>query len=146
MATVHRTHPAPDLPPQEPLVTHQEPLVTRLGRLLRLEIELGLAETRLTLRRLAVALAVAVLCLITLVASLVVLLVAALAPLFEARWEHFLIAGGVTLLLAVAGLVWSAWSLKRLQWPKQTLVSLEENWRWLAAQLRSRLTLQRRGT
>jgi uncharacterized membrane protein YqjE len=135
MATVHHIPTAPDL-------DHDEGLVTRLLRLLKLEIELWLAETRLTLRRLAVALGVAVLSTITLVASLVVLLVAALAPLFDARWEHFVIAGGAALLLAVAGLAWSAWSLKHVKWPRQTLASLEENWRWLAAQLRSRLTLR----
>lgn len=142
MATVHHTPAAPDLD-HDGLVT-DEALVTRLARLLKLEIELGLAETRLTLRRVAVALAVAVLSVITLVASLVVLLVAAFAPLFDARWEHFVIAGCVTLLLALVGLAWSAWSVKHVQWPRQTLASLEENWRWLATQLRSRLTLQRR--
>jgi uncharacterized membrane protein YbhN (UPF0104 family) len=135
MATVHRIPPTPDL-------DHDEGLVGRLTRLLKLEMELGLAETRLLLRRVAVALAVAVLSIITLVASLVVLLVAVFAPLFDAAWEHFVIAGGAGLLLAVIGLAWTAWRLKRLQWPRQTLASFEENWRWLAAQLRSRLTLQ----
>jgi len=135
MATVHR------IPPRADLDHDDEGLVTRLARLLKLELELWLAETRLTLRRVVVALAVAVLSLIALVASLVVLLVAAFAPLFDARWEHFVIAGGATLLLAVAGLAWTAWRLKHVRWPRQTLTSLEENWRWLAAQLRSRLRL-----
>lgn len=129
------------LPPAAEL-DRDEGLVGRLGRLFKLEVELGLAETKLLLRRLAVAAGVAVVATIVLVASLVVLLVAAFAPLFDARWEHFLIAGGLALLLAAAALAWSAWRLTHLQWPEHTLASLEENWRWLAAQLRSRLTLR----
>jgi hypothetical protein len=134
MATIPHAHPHPDL-------HDDEGVPARLVRLLELELELGLAETRALLRRLAVTLAVAVAAVITLVASLVVLLVAALAPLFDAVWEHFVIAGGAALLLAVAALAWAVWHLTHLPWPRETLASLEENWRWLAAQLRSRLTL-----
>ena len=135
MATVEPLSPAAELDPDEGLVG-------RLGRLVKLEVELGLAETKQLLRRLAVVTGVAVVATIVLVASLVVLLVAAFAPLFDARWEHFLIAGGLALLLAVAALAWSAWRLTHLQWPEHTVASLEENWRWLAAQLRSRLTFR----
>ena len=47
-------------------------------------------------------------------------------------------------LLSLAALGWAAYRLTHLAWPKETLNSLEENWRWLAAQLRSRLTLRSR--
>jgi hypothetical protein len=45
--------------------------------------------------------------------------------------------------VAAAALGWSAWRLTHLSWPKETLRSFEENWRWLVLQLRSRLTLSR---
>ena len=69
-------------------------------------------------------------------------LAGAVAPLFDAAWQHLVIAGGSVFLLALAALAWSAWRLKHLEWPHQTLTSFEENWQWLAAQLRSRLTLR----
>jgi len=133
MATVHR------LP--VPARAEDEGVVTRLARLLRLEVELGLVESRLLIRRLAVAVAVAVVAAIALISSLVMLVAAAVAPLFDAPWEPLLIAGGGVALLSLAALGWSAWRLKHLSWPTETLKSFEENWRWLAAQLRSRLTL-----
>jgi hypothetical protein len=119
-----------------------EALAARLGRLLRLEVELGLAETRDFVRGIVVAIALTVVGTIALIASLVVLLAAALSPLFGARWEPLLIAGGGVALLSGAALVWSVWRFRHLSWPTETLTSFEENWRWLAAQLRSRLTLR----
>jgi uncharacterized membrane protein YqjE len=119
-----------------------EGLVAHLGQLLRLEIELGLSETRGVLITAAIAIAVAVVAGTTLIASAVVLVAAAFAPLFDARWEPLLIAGGGTAVLAVLALGWSAWRLRRLQWPRETLISFRENWRWLAAQVRSSLTLR----
>lgn len=133
MATVHR------LP--VPARADDEGVVTRLSRLLRLEVELGLVEGRQLIRRLAIAVVVAVAAAIALISSLVVLVAAAVAPMFDASWEPLLIAGGGVALLSLAGLGWSAWRLKHLSWPTETLKSFEENWRWLAAQLRSRLTL-----
>jgi hypothetical protein len=133
MATVHR------LP--VPARTDDEGVITRLARLLRLEVELGLVEGRLFIRRLAMAVVIAVVAAIALISSLVVLVAAAAAAMFDARWEPLLIAGGGVALLSLAGLGWSAWRLKHLSWPTETLKSFEENWRWLAAQLRSRLTL-----
>jgi hypothetical protein len=121
-----------------------EALAARLGRLVRLEVELGLAETRDFVQGIAVAIVVAMSSAIALIASLVVLLAAALSPLFGARWEPLLIAGGGVVLLSGAALVWSVWRLTHLSWPTETLTSFEENWRWLAAQLRSRLTLYSR--
>jgi Putative Actinobacterial Holin-X, holin superfamily III len=119
-----------------------EALATRLGRLLRLEVELGVAETRDFVRGIGVAIAVSVLATIALIASLVMLLAAALSPLFGAPWEPLLIAGGGVALVSALALAWSAWRLTHLSWPTATLTSFEENWRWLAAQLRSRLTLR----
>jgi putative superfamily III holin-X len=121
---------------------HDPSLLARLTRLLKLEVELGVAETRQFVRTIAMAIAVAVPAVIALVAAVVVLLAGALAPLFDSAWEHLIIAGGFVLLLALAGLGWSAWRLTHLKWPHETLTSFEENWRWLGAQLRSRLTLR----
>ena len=117
-----------------------EALAARLARLLRLELELGLAETRDFIRGLVVAIALTVVGAIALIASLVVLLAAALSPLFGAHWEPLLIAGGGVALLSGVALTWSVWRFRHLSWPTETLTSFEENWRWLAAQLRSRLT------
>jgi len=140
MATVHRlpTRPAP-------IDVEDDAVLTRLTRLVKLEMELGVAETRALLRTLLVTIALAVPAAVALIAAIVVLLAAALSPIFDARWEPLLIAGGGVALLALAALAWSAWRLTHIAWPKQTLASLEENWRWLAAQLRSRLTLRSPG-
>jgi uncharacterized membrane protein YqjE len=116
-------------------------VIASFGRLAQLELELGLAETRRVLIGAAIAAGVAVVGAVALIASLVVLIAAAFAPLFDASWQHLLIAGGGVFLLAAAGVAWSAWRLTRLDWPRLTLSSLAENWRWLEAQLRSRLTL-----
>jgi hypothetical protein len=121
-----------------------EALVARLGRLLRLEVELGLAETRDFFRGIAVAIVLALTGAVALIASFVVLLAAALSPLFGARWEPLLIAGGAVALLSGTALAWSTWRLRNLSWPTETLTSFEENWQWLAAQLRSRLTWRSR--
>jgi putative superfamily III holin-X len=114
----------------------------RLAHLAQLELELGLAEARQILTTAAVAIVVAFVALIVLVAGLVVALTGAVAPLFASRWEPFVIGGGGVGVLAVAALAWSALRLRTLHWPVETLGSLEENWQWLAAQLRSRLTLR----
>ena len=128
-----------------PAPTRHESLAARLVRLVALELELGWAETRSLVVRVAVALAVALPAAVALLASIIVLVAGALALLFGSPWQHLVIAGGVVALLALAALAWSAWRLTHIAWPKQTLASLEENWRWLAAQLRSRLTLRSPG-
>ena len=140
MATVHRLPTRPT-----PIDAEDDAVLTRLTRLLKLEMELGVAETRALIRTVIVAVAVALPSAIALIAALVVLLAAALSPIFDARWEPLLIAGGGVALLALAALAWAVWRLTHLSWPKETLQSLEENWRWLAAQLRSRLTLRSPG-
>lgn len=134
MATVHQL-PVPARPPED------EGVVARLARLLRLEVELGLVEGRQFIRTVAIAAAVAMISIIAAISSLVMLVAAAVAPIFGARWEPLLIAGGGVALLSLAALAWSAWRLTHLSWPTQTLKSFEENWRWLAVQLKSKLTL-----
>jgi putative superfamily III holin-X len=133
MATVHRL----------PVAAHSDDdgVVNRLTRLLRLEVELGLVEGRRLIRSVAIATAVAVVAAVALISSLIVLVAAAVAPMFDARWEPLLIAGGGVGVVSLLALGWSAWRLRHLSWPTETLRSFEENWRWLAAQLRSRLTL-----
>ena len=134
MATVHRL--------ATPSITEAEGVVTRLTRLLRLELELGLSEARNLVRTLVLAIAIAVPAAIALIASLVVLVAGAVSPFFGAPWQPLVIAGGGVALLSLLALAWSAWRLKHLSWPTETLRSFEENWRWLATQLRSRLTLR----
>jgi hypothetical protein len=135
MATVHPLPVRADGAPPD-----AEGVLNRLARLISLELELGLAETRATFVAAAIAIAVAVTAAIAAVAAVVVLVVAAFAPLFDAPWEPFVIAGGGVLLLAVAAIAWSVYRLTHLTWPRETLRTLQENWQWLAVQLRSRLT------
>ena len=134
MATVHRIDTS--------AVHRHESLFARLTRLVALELELGWAETQGLLKRLAIAVALAIFSAIALLASIIVLIAGALAPLFDATWQHLVIGGGVFAVLAVAGLAWSAWRLTHLEWPHQTLRSLEETWRWLVTLLKSKLTLR----
>jgi uncharacterized membrane protein YqjE len=132
MATVHRLPARVEAP-------HDESIAGRLVKLAKLELELGLAETRDVVVSAVIAVAVAVPAFVLLLAASVVLVAAAFAPLFDAHWQHLVIAGGGVALLALAALAWSAWRLTHLSWPKETVASFQENWRWLGAQLRSRL-------
>jgi MFS family permease len=134
MATLHRIE-VPDSAPDESLFS-------RLTRLAALELELGWAETQGFVKRLAIAAAVAAVAAIALLAAIIVLIAGALAPLFDAGWQHLVIAGGAVALLALAGLAWSAWRLTHLDWPHKTLRSLEDTWRWLVTLLKSKLTLR----
>ena len=135
MATVHRL-------PVRPDPDHDESVLSRLLKLGKLELELGLAETRDVVISAVIAIAVAIPAAVLLLASFVVLIAAAFAPLFGAHWQHLVIAGGGVALLAIAALAWSAWRLTHLSWPKETVASFQENWQWLGAQLRSKLTLR----
>ena len=134
MATVHHI--------AAPETARDESIFARLTRLAALELALGWAETQGFLKRLAIAAAVAVVALVALLAAIIVLIAGALAPLFDASWQHLVIAGGAVALLALAGLAWSAWRFTHLDWPHQTLRSLEETWRWLVTLLKSKLTLR----
>jgi uncharacterized membrane protein YbhN (UPF0104 family) len=134
MATLHRV--------DAPESSSDESLFSRLTRLAALELELGWAETQGFMKRLGIAVAMAVICAVALLAAIVVLVAGALAPLFGGAWQHLVIAGGSVAVLALAGLAWSAWRLTHLDWPHQTLRSLEETWRWLVTLLKSKLTLR----
>jgi cytochrome c biogenesis protein CcdA len=134
MATVH--------PIRRPVDVNHDGVVSSLTRLLRLEVELGIAEVRQFVVSAAISVAAAAVAGIVLLASLIVLLAAAFAPLFHAPWQHLLIAGGGMALIAAGAIAWSLSRLRALRWPTQTLTSFEENWQWLGAQLRSRLTLR----
>lgn len=138
MATVHRL-PAPvETRPAQ----NDDSILGALVKIAKLELELAVAETREVLVAAAIAVAVAVPAAVLLLAALVVLIAAAFAPLFGAHWQHLVIAGGGVALLAIAALAWSAWRLTHLTWPKEIVASLQENWQWLGAQLKSRLTLR----
>jgi hypothetical protein len=134
MATVHSLRAVED--------QDHDSVLGHLADLGRLEIELGLAETRDVVRSALVAIGIAAVATVALIASVVVLLAGAFAPLFGAPWAHLVTSGGLVFLVALSVLAWSAWRLRSLEWPHETLGSLKENWRWLAAQLRSRLTLR----
>jgi uncharacterized membrane protein YqjE len=117
-------------------------VISRLVRLIELELELGLTEARSIMKTLVIAAGVAVTSLIVLLASLVVLVAGSIAPVFHTRWQHLIISGGLFFLLAVGGLAWSLSQFRNVKWPEETLRSLEETKRWLGAQLRSKLTLR----
>jgi Putative Actinobacterial Holin-X, holin superfamily III len=134
MATVHHIH--------EPEPAAPDSVLARLLRLARLEMELGLAEVRLLAKRVLVAVIVAAIAAMALVSAMVVLLAGGVAAFGGVTWQPFVIAGGGVALLSIVGLAWSAWRLRNLEWPNETLASFEENYRWLAAQLRSKLTLR----
>jgi hypothetical protein len=136
MATVHPIRSRTDI------VVEPDGVLALLTRLMRLELELGLAEARSLIISATIAVAAAAVAAITLIASIVVLIAGAVAPRFGAPWQHLVIAGGGVALLALATIAWSVWRLRTLEWPRQTLMSFEENWRWLGVQLRSRLTLR----
>ena len=133
VATVHRLSPAE---------LREGTIPARLVHLAQLEIELGLAEARHVVLKALLALGVALMAAIALVAALVVLLAGAVAALLGLAWAPLVIAGAGVALLALLVITWSVWRLRRLAWPHETLTSLQENWRWLGAQLRSRLTLR----
>jgi hypothetical protein len=138
MATVHRLPARID----SRTTPHDETILSGLLKLAKLELELAVAETREVLVSAAIAVAIAVPALVLLLAALVVLVAAAFAPIFGAHWQHLVIAGGGFTLLAFAALGWSTWRLTHLSWPTEIVASFQENWRWLGAQLRSRLTLR----
>jgi hypothetical protein len=135
MAIVHRL-------PTRIARDHDESILGRVLQLAKLEFELGIAETRDVVISAVIAVAVAVPAAVLLLAALVVLVAAAFAPLFGAHWQHLVIAGGGIVLLAAGAIAWSAWRLTHLSWPQETVASFQENWRWLGAQLRSRLKLR----
>ena len=133
MATIQR------IPVPEPTT---DGVLASLTRLARLELELAVSEARTFVVTMAVAIAIAVVGAIALIAAAIVLLVAVPAPFFGARWEPFVITGGGVVIVAAGAIAWSAWRLTHLEVPRHAIDSFEENWRWLGAQLKSKLTLR----
>ncbi len=121
---------------------HNGSLSAQLAHLAKLQGELALAETRSLFVSAAIAVAIAILASMAMVASAVVLIAGGLAPLFGGHWQHLVVAGGCAFITASVALAWSAWRLRHLEVPRETLQSLTENWEWLVAQVRSRLTLR----
>jgi Putative Actinobacterial Holin-X, holin superfamily III len=117
-------------------------LGAQLAHLAKLQGELALAETRSFIVSAALTAAIGIVAIMAMVASAVVLIVGGLAPLFGAHWQHLVVAGSGVFIAASLALAWSAWRVRRLEVPRETLQSLTENWEWLVAQVKSRLTLR----
>jgi hypothetical protein len=104
-----------------------------------------MVETRNLVRSLVLVVAIGIPAAIALIVAVLLLVAGAISPYFNARWEPLVITGGVVAVLSLIALAWSTWRVTHLSWPTETLRSFEETWRWLAAQLRSRLTLRSHG-
>lgn len=111
-----------------------------LGHLARLELELALAEVRRAAVSAGLAIGVALAAGIILVTSLVVLVAAALAPVFGADWRPLLIAGGGGALVSAAGLAWAIDRLRTVLTLDRARTSIKETWRWAETRLRSAKT------
>ena len=117
------------------------PMTTEVTHLVRLRVEMTVAETKSALVSAGVSVGLAIACVIVLVTGITLLIAAAFAPIFDAAWEPLVIVGGGALLLAAGGLAWSVSRLRRLgDVPRRTVDSMKEDWRWLETQLRSGLT------
>ena len=132
-ATVHR------LPTTEP--AKPDSLIDRVVRLLKLQVELGVAEVKQVAKSALVAVAVAVLGFLFLIASLVVLITGGVVGIAGGVAGPLVIAGGGVALISLAALGWSIWRLRNLEWPRETVTSLQTNSRWLGAKLKSTLTM-----
>jgi len=111
-----------------------------IGQLARLEVELAVAEVRRGAVSAAVAAGLAVVGSVILVASLVLLVAAALAPAFNADWRPLLIAGGGGALVSGAGIAWGIYRIRNIVTLERTRASIKETWRWVETRLRSAKT------
>ena len=111
-----------------------------IGQLARLEVELAVAEVRRGAVSAGVAVGVAVAGGVILVASLVLLLGAALAPAFNADWRPLLIAGGGGALVSGTGIAWAIYRIRNIVTLERTRASIKETWRWVETRLRSAKT------
>ena len=108
-----------------------------LGHLARLELELAIAEVKHAATSAGIAVGVAVAGAVTLVTSLIVLLAAALAPIFGGDWRPLLIAGGGGALLSGAAIAWAVYRVRNVVTLARTRASIKETWRWAETRLRS---------
>jgi len=111
-----------------------------LGHLARLEVELAIAELKRAATSVGLAAGVALAATVTLVTSLVVMLAAALAPVFDANWRPLLIAGGGGVLLSGAAIAWAVSRVRNVVMLARTRASIKETWRWAETRLRSAKT------
>jgi hypothetical protein len=107
------------------------------GHLARLELELAIAELKRAATSAGVAVGIAVAATVTLVTSLVLLLSAALAPVFEANWRPLLIAGGGGALLSGAAIAWAVYRVRNVVMLARTRATMKETWRWAGTRLKS---------
>jgi Putative Actinobacterial Holin-X, holin superfamily III len=135
-ATVHR------LPTPEP--AKPDSLIDRVLKLVKLQLELGVAEVKQVAKSALIAVAVALLAFVALIASLVVLVTGGVAASLGAVWAPFVVAGGGVALISLAALGLTVWRLRNLDWPRETVASLKSNSRWLQDKLASTVTIPRR--
>ena len=126
------------------LPTSPDSLIDRLLRLLKLQVELGVAEVKQVAKSALMAVAVAVLAILFLISSLVVLITGAVVAIAGGVWAPPVLAGGGVALLSLTAMGWSIWRLRSLEWPRETVTSLQTNTHWLRGKLASTLTLPRR--
>jgi membrane protein len=108
-----------------------------LGHLARLELELAIAEMKRAATSAGVAIGVALAATVTLVTSLVVLLAAALAPVFDANWRPLLIAGGGGALLSGTAIAWAVYRVRNVVMLARTRATIKETWRWAETRWKS---------
>jgi membrane protein len=111
-----------------------------IGHLARLELELAIAEVKRAATSAGIAAGVAIAASVTLVTSVVVLLTAALAPAFDARWQPLVIAGGGGLLLSGLAIAWAVYRVRNVLTLARTRASIKETWRWAETRLKSAKT------
>jgi membrane protein len=127
-------------PRPRPVLKRVESVQQGLGHLARLELELAVAEVKRAATSAGIAAGVALAASVTLVTSLVVLLAAALAPIFGADWRPLLIAGGGGALLSSATIAWAVYRVRNVVTLARTRASIKETWRWAETRLRSAKT------
>lgn len=125
------------VPFPRPVLRRVESVQQGLGHLARLELELAVAEVKRAATSAGIAAGIALAATVTLGTSLVVLLTAGLAPLFDADWRPLLIAGGGGALLSGAAITWAVYRVRNVLTLARTRASIKETWRWAETRLRS---------
>jgi hypothetical protein len=110
-------------------------------KLVKLQLELGIAEVKQVAKRALVAVAVAVLAFLFFIASFVLLIAGGVAAVGREVWAPFVLAGGGVALISLAAIGWSMWRLRHLEWPRETVTTLKTNSRWLQDTVAATLTI-----